>query len=197
MKNGRMEPLRRIESRALVLPQENIDTDQIIPARFLTTTRRADLGVGAFADWRLDGEGRPRTDCALNDPRAAGASILVAGHNFGCGSSREHAPWALHELGIRAVVSTGIADIFRANAGQNGIVPIVLPFEAHAELCSQPWCEVVVDIEACELSICPHPPIPFSLDAFTRHCLLEGIDPLDFLLSHTNAIHRFEATRTS
>lgn len=191
------EPLREIRSTTLVLPEENIDTDQIIPARFLTTTERKGLGRSAFIDWRRDSEGRPREDCALNDERASGCAVLVAGHNFGCGSSREHAPWALHDLGLRAVISSQIADIFRANAAKNGIVPIVVTTEALEELKANAWGPIEVSVETCTVQIPGRAPIPFDLDAFTRRLLLEGIDPLCLLLSHAPAIQRFEATHTS
>lgn len=196
MTKSTTDTVHAITSRALVLPEENIDTDQIIPARFLTTTQREGLGASAFADWRLDTSGEPRVDCALNDERAAGCSVLVAGHNFGCGSSREHAPWALHDLGIRAVVSTAIADIFRANAAKNDIVPIVVPRDFHAELCSRPWCDVVVDVASGVISIDGHEAC-FPLDEFTRRCFLEGVDQLGYLLGHAQAINDFETRRDS
>ena len=134
MTTAHTTPQHKIISSALILPEENIDTDQIIPARFLTTAESAGLGKYAFIDWRNEENGQPRTNCALHDERASSCSILIAGNNFGCGSSREHAPWALHDMGIRAVVSTQIADIFRANAAKNGIVAVVIPESAYRQL---------------------------------------------------------------
>ncbi|HET9985004.1 MAG TPA: 3-isopropylmalate dehydratase small subunit, partial [Longimicrobiales bacterium] len=147
-----MEPFRRFTSRAVALPVESIDTDQIIPARFLTTTGKDGLGEALFADWRYGPNGAPRPDFPLNRPDAAGAQILVAGDNFGCGSSREHAPWALLGWGFRAVVSTSFADIFRNNALGNGLLPIQVSREAHARilelLATRPDAELAVDLEA-------------------------------------------------
>src|SRR5205814_10107765 len=143
-----MEPLKTITSRTVVLPVENVDTDQIIPARFLKATSKAGLGSKAFADWRFDAEGKPKADFVLNRPEAAGAAVLVAGDNFGCGSSREHAPWALYDHGFRAVVSTTIADIFRNNALKNGLLPIVVDRATHQRLLASPGAEVTVSLEA-------------------------------------------------
>src|SRR5262245_24930448 len=143
-----MQPIRTIESRTLVLPFTNIDTDQIITARFLTTTTREGLGRQAFSDWRYDASGAPKADFILNRPEAAGCAILVAGRNFGCGSSREHAPWALLDYGFRAVVSTEIADIFRSNSLKNGLLPIVVDEQIHAWLLTHPGVSLKIDLQA-------------------------------------------------
>ncbi|BDG07443.1 3-isopropylmalate dehydratase small subunit [Anaeromyxobacter paludicola] len=190
-----MEPLRTIESRTVVMPQANIDTDQIIPARFLKVTDKQGLGKALFADWRYDGEGRPRLDFVLNRPEAEGARVLVAGDNFGCGSSREHAPWALVDAGFRAVVSTRIADIFRNNALKNGLVPIVVDAAAHARLLAAPGAAVRVDVEAQTLTLPDGAAVRFPLDAFSRYCLLNGVDELGFLLSQRPAIDAYERAR--
>lgn len=190
-----MKPLRTVTSPAVVLRDDNIDTDRIIPARFLTTTSSEGLGNVAFQDWRFDEAGDPRPEFAFNDPRAAGAQILVAGHNFGCGSSREHAAWALFDLGIRVVISTEIADIFRANAARNGILPIVIGGADHAKLQSKPFETMTVDLNACTITPADGPPISFSVDAFMRRCLLDGVDHLGFLLSHLDQIEAFDTAR--
>lgn len=190
-----MEKIIRFTSRTVVLPQADIDTDQIVPARFLTTTSREGMGDALFADWRYDGQGKPRADFVLNQPAAAGCSILVAGNNFGCGSSREHAPWALVDYGIRAVVSTGIADIFRNNALKNGLVPVIVDADTHAWLLANPGAEVTVDVEACQLVLPGGRKVGFPLDRFSRYCLLNGVDQLGYLLQQSEAIDRFEKTR--
>ena len=184
--------IHQIKSPALVLSEKNIDTDQIIPARFLTTTQRTGLGENGFADWRRDKNGELRTDCALNQSQAKECSILVAGHNFGCGSSREHAPWTLYDMGIRAVVSTQIADIFRANAAKNGIVPVVIPDAAHRRLIANPWCSVEIDLDSRCISFLDEREIPFPLDPFTRRCLMDGVDELGYLLQQHQAISEYE-----
>ena len=188
------EPFRTLTSGTLVLADANIDTDQIIPARFLTTTTRDGLGACAFYDWRYDADGRARVDCALNAIDVASHRILVAGDNFGCGSSREHAPWALLDYGLRAVVSTGISDIFRSNALKNGLVPVVVDAATHAELIAHPGREATVDLERCELRFGNHA-APFEIDSFGRACLLEGVDTLGYLLNRLPAIQAFEAPR--
>jgi 3-isopropylmalate/(R)-2-methylmalate dehydratase small subunit len=187
-----MEPTKLIVSTTISLPQTDIDTDQIIPARFLTTTVREGLGAHAFADWRYDADGAPRTDCVLNEPGIARHQVLVAGHNFGCGSSREHAPWALLDFGIRAVVSSGIADIFRANSLKNGLVPVIVDDQTNAWLLAHPGCSVEVDVEASQLRFDGRA-VDFPIDAFSRYCLLNGIDQLGFLLENEAAISAWEA----
>ncbi len=186
-----MEPIRRIVSRTVVLPQRDVDTDQIIPARYLKTTQRAGLGAALFADWRYDPDGRPRPDFPLNQPQAAGAQVLVAGANFGCGSSREHAPWALHDFGFRAVVSSSIADIFRSNALKNGLIPVVLDAAAHERLLASPGVQVTIDLETRTLAASGLT-APFPLDPFARHCLMNGVDELGFLLSQSGDIAAWE-----
>ena len=186
-----MEPIRRIVSRTLVLPQRDVDTDQIIPARYLKTTQRAGLGEALFADWRYDKDGTPRAEFPLNQPQARGAQVLVAGANFGCGSSREHAPWALHDFGFRAVVSSSIADIFRSNALKNGLLPVVVAADVHERLLASPGTQVSIDVETRTLTA-EGLTSSFPLDPFARHCLMNGVDELGFLLSQSSAIDAFE-----
>ena len=185
--------IREIRSRSVVMRQTNIDTDQIIPARFLSTTGRAGLGAFAFADWRERADGTPDPAFPFNDPANAGRSVLLAGRNFGCGSSREHAPWALADLGLQAVVSSEIADIFRGNALKNGIVPVVLDEAVVQALIARPDDELVIDIAARELRTPDGAAHPFPLDGFARTCLLEGVDQLGWLLARDPDIQRHEA----
>ncbi len=189
-----MDPFRTLTSRAVVLPRRDIDTDQIIPARFLKGTTRVGLGRCLFAGWRDDGTGTPVSEFPLNDPQARGARILVAGANFGCGSSREHAPWALVDHGFRAVISASIADIFRNNAVKNGLVPVVVDEEVHRTLLGMPFIEMTVDLEAQEVRA-PGVRAGFSIDPFARRCLLDGTDELGFLLAQTPAIAAYEQAR--
>lgn len=189
-----MEAVKVIRSRTVVLPDANVDTDQIIPARFLTTTSREGLGAHLFADRRYDAEGRPRSDFILNMPEAEGCQVLVAGHNFGCGSSREHAPWALIDFGIRAVISTGIADIFRTNALRNGLVAVVVNEAAHRLLTDDPGAEVAIDLSTCKVTLPDGTEAGFEIEPFARYCLLEGMDPLGYLLSRDADIRRYEET---
>jgi 3-isopropylmalate/(R)-2-methylmalate dehydratase small subunit len=181
-----------IRSRTIVLPADNIDTDQIIPARFLTTTTRSGLGRHLFTDWRYAPDGTPRPDFVLNRPEAAGCTILVAGRNFGCGSSREHAPWALVDFGIRAVVSTEIADIFRNNALKNGLLPVVVDEATSRWLIDHPSAEVTIDLESTTLGLPSGEPVSFPLEAFARYCLLNGVDELGFLLQRLPEIEAYE-----
>jgi 3-isopropylmalate/(R)-2-methylmalate dehydratase small subunit len=183
--------IRRIRSRTVVLARDNVDTDQIIPARFLVTTSREGLGAGLFAEWRLDGEGRPRPEFALNRREAAGARVLVTGRNFGCGSSREHAVWALQAHGFEAVVAVSFADIFRANALKNGLVPVAVDAATLARLVAAPGSEITIDLEATTL-VFGGRRAAFPLEPFARHCLLNGVDELDFLLSHEREIVAWE-----
>jgi 3-isopropylmalate/(R)-2-methylmalate dehydratase small subunit len=193
-----MEPFTTLTSRCILLPASNVDTDQIIPARFLKTVSRRGLGEHLFADWRLDQNGRPRADFPLNSPAAKGASILVAGDNFGCGSSREHAPWALLDFGFRAVISTSFADIFRNNAVKTGLLPIALPKLAHTilldALAQTPSAQVTIDLEMQTVTLPDGSSHKFPLDPFARHCLLNGVDELGFLLDQESAITDFEST---
>ena len=190
-----MKKITAVKSRTVVMPQADIDTDQIIPARFLTTTTRKGLGKALFADWRYDRDGKPKADFPLNRPEAAGCGILVAGNNFGCGSSREHAPWALLDFGIQAVISTEIADIFRGNSLKNGLVPVIVDKATHGWLVENPGAEVTVDVEARELRLPDGRAISFPIDGFARYCLLNGVDQLGYLLDQSNAISRYEQSR--
>jgi 3-isopropylmalate/(R)-2-methylmalate dehydratase small subunit len=190
-----MDKIRSLRSCTVVLPQADIDTDQIVPARFLTTTTRQGLGNALFADWRYDSKGTPKADFPLNRPQARGCAFLVAGDNFGCGSSREHAPWALLDFGIRAVISTGIADIFRNNSLKNGLVPVIVDAVTHQWLLSHPGVELSIDLETRELGLPDGRRVSFPLDGFSRYCLLNGVDQLGFLLQHQDAIAAFERDR--
>ncbi len=190
-----MEPVVRVHSKTVVIGSSNIDTDQIIPARFLTTTTKIGLGQQLFADWRYLPDGTPNPQFALNRPEAAGAQVLVAGRNFGCGSSREHAPWALLDYGFRAVISTEIADIFRGNSLKNGLLPIVVDEPVAQWLLEHPGAAVDIDVAAGRLTLPTGTSVTFPLEAFTRHCLLHGVDELGYLRSRCRDIERFEAAR--
>jgi 3-isopropylmalate/(R)-2-methylmalate dehydratase small subunit len=187
-----MPAVKTIRSRTVVLPTSNIDTDQIIPARFLTSTSRAGFGKHLFADWRYDAAGALKPDFALNRPEAQGASILVAGRNIGCGSSREHAAWALQDFGIAAVISTEFADIFRTNCLKNGLVPVLVDEKTHAWLLSHPQAEVSIDVEQSMLTLPDGTAVKFPLEGFARYCLLNGVDELGYLLSQNDAIAKYE-----
>ena len=193
-----MDPFTTLTSSCVVLPAENVDTDQIIPARFLKTINREGLGEHLFADWRVDERGEPRRDFPLNSPVAREASILVAGHNFGCGSSREHAPWALLDFGFRAIISTGFADIFRNNALKTGLLPVTLAQSAHASLLDQlsksPDSRVTIDLESLTATLPDGSSHKFPVDPFARHCLLNGVDELGFLLGEESAIAAYESS---
>ncbi|CAN5172940.1 3-isopropylmalate dehydratase small subunit [soil metagenome] len=188
-----MKPLDTIRSRTAVLAHENIDTDRIIPARFLTTTGSDGLGRFAFHDWRYRADGSLDPSFALNQPQAQGCEILITGHNFGCGSSREHAPWALLDCGFRAVLSSQIADIFRSNALRNGLLAVVLSKGEHAYLLKHPGIELAIDVAAGTIELPDGGRFGFELDAFARHCLLQGVDQLGFLQQHSAQIDAFEA----
>jgi 3-isopropylmalate/(R)-2-methylmalate dehydratase small subunit len=189
-------PVRLVESSYVVLDVPNIDTDQIIPARFLKVTDRAGLGDALFSDWRYDADGSPRPDFVLNRPEARGAEILVAGHNFGCGSSREHAPWALRGYGIRAVVSMRFADIFHSNALKNGLLPVTIPAEVHDLLVSWPANgsrpRLKIDVASQTLTLPDGTDVSFPLESFAKHCLLEGVDELGYLLNAAGEIAAYE-----
>ena len=186
-----MEPIKDICSRTVVLPNDDIDTDQIIPARFLTTTTKQGLGKNLFNDWRYGKDGRELPGFALNKPENRGARVLVGGNNFGCGSSREHAPWALLDFGIRAVVSTAIADIFRSNSLKNGLLPVIVDAKTHRWLLDNPGAEVRVDLETTTLEA-NGKRVTFPIDRFSRYCLMNGVDQLGFLLEQSDAITRYE-----
>jgi 3-isopropylmalate/(R)-2-methylmalate dehydratase small subunit len=189
-----MEPLQTIRSRTVVIPLANIDTDQIIPARFLTTTTKDGLGRQLFADWRYLPGGAPNPEFILNRPAAAGCEVLVAGRNFGCGSSREHAPWALADYGFRAVISTEVADIFRSNALKNGLLPVVVDESIAAWLIAHPGADVTIDLASSSLTLPTGQSVVFPIEAFARHCLLNGVDELGYLRSKLADIERYEAS---
>ncbi len=186
------DPITRLTSRTIVIAQENIDTDQIIPARFLTTTSREGLGEAAFYDWRYDGQGNRKPGSPLDKQNPATHQILVAGANFGCGSSREHAPWALMDYGFRAVISSDIADIFTSNALKNGLAAIEIDSDTHRLLMARPGESVTIDLEENRLVIGNHA-TTFTLEPFARQCLLDGTDSLGALMKHLSAIRAFEA----
>ncbi len=188
-----MDKITTIRSRTVVLPASNIDTDQIIPARFLTTTTRNGLGKQLFSDWRYTPDGSPKADFILNQPAAAGCQVLVAGRNLGCGSSREHAPWALLDYGFRAVISTEIADIFRNNSLKNGLLPIVVDAITSAWLIENPGSEVSIDLASTTLELPNGVNVKFPIDPFARYCLLNGVDELGFLLQQQERIAAYEA----
>lgn len=194
-----MRPFTNFESRVVPLAINNIDTDQIIPARFLKTTSKQGLDRQLFYDWRYDEQGRPKPEFILNQPRAKGAEILLAGDNFGCGSSREHAPWALTQFGFRAVISTSFADIFRNNALKNSLLPIVVPSGVHQALFraveKDPDAQVQVNLAAQTLTLPDRRVVEFPVDAFSKQCLLEGVDELGYILKQEPVIGAFEARR--
>ena len=188
-----MPAVTQIRSRTVVLPAANIDTDQIIPARFLTATSKAGFGKHLFADWRYDGDGNPKADFALNKPEAKGAAILVAGRNLGCGSSREHAPWALQDFGFAAVISTEFADIFRTNCLKNGLLPVLVDERTHAWLLANPNVELNIDVASTTLTLPDGTAVKFPLEGFAKYCLLNGVDELGFLLSKGDSIAAYES----
>jgi 3-isopropylmalate/(R)-2-methylmalate dehydratase small subunit len=187
-----MPAVTHIRSKTVVIPSSNIDTDQIIPARFLTSTSKAGFGKHLFADWRYDAAGNPKPDFVLNTPAAHGARILVAGRNLGCGSSREHAPWALQDYGFQAVVSTEFADIFRTNCLKNGLLPVLVDDQAHAWLITNPGVEIAIDVASTTLTLPDGTALKFPLEGFAKYCLLNGVDELGFLLSKNDAISAYE-----
>jgi 3-isopropylmalate/(R)-2-methylmalate dehydratase small subunit len=192
-----MQPMTRISGRTVVIASSDIDTDQIIPARFLTTTGKQGLGKQLFADWRYQADGSPKADFVLNRPEAHGADILVAGRNFGCGSSREHAPWALMDYGFRAVISTEIADIFRGNSLKNGLLPIVVDERTWQWLLQHPGAQVDINLESAQLTLPSGTAVSFPIEPFARHCLLNGLDELGYLRSKLDDIERFEASQAA
>jgi 3-isopropylmalate/(R)-2-methylmalate dehydratase small subunit len=191
-----MEPFVTLTSKLIPLPHENVDTDQIIPARFLKVTDKAGLGENLFCDWRYNEDGSPKPDFVLNRPEVQGRQVLLAGDNFGCGSSREHAPWALLGWGIRAVISTSFADIFRNNSLKNGLLPVVVDAKTHRELFSrvekEPAAEVTIDLAMQTLTLPDGHTVKFPIDNFSKTCLLEGIDQLGYLLKQSSHIEAYE-----
>lgn len=191
-----MDPFRKLSGRVVALPNENVDTDQIIPARNLRAVDKLGMDKHLFEDWRYNADGTPRPDFVLNQPRAQGAQILLAGDNFGCGSSREHAAWALTAFGFRAIISTSFADIFRSNSLKNGLLPIVVDKETHRDLFDLveeiPNVELTVDLAAQTLNLPGGRAVKFPIDPFARVCLLEGVDELGYILKHEDEITAFE-----
>lgn len=189
------EPFQTLTSCTVTLSQANIDTDQIIPARFLTTTTREGLGRAAFYDWRYEADGSEKPEAVLNRIDPAEHRILLAGRNFACGSSREHAPWALLDYGFRAVIATEIADIFTSNALKNGLLPIVVEQSVWDDLAAHPQQPVTIDLQAGEIRRGNAPPVPFRIESFARQCLLDGVDTLGWLQSNMPEIEAFERSR--
>ncbi|MFL5807071.1 MAG: 3-isopropylmalate dehydratase small subunit [Roseiflexaceae bacterium] len=193
-----MEPIKTFTAKIVALPVADIDTDQIIPARYLKTTDKAGLGDGLFSDWRYDADGNPKPDFVLNRPDVRDAQILVAGNNFGCGSSREHAPWALIGYGFKAVISTFFADIFKNNSLKNGLLPIQVDQESYYQLVSlfdeNPTTTVTVDLASQTITLPSGQKVSFPIDPFAKHCLLNGVDQLGFLRAEEPSIAAYEAT---
>ena len=190
-----MQAIKKIRSRTVVMPSVNIDTDQIIPGRFLTAVTKDGLGKQLFADWRYDAAGNPKPDFILNKPESKGCDILVAGRNLGCGSSREHAPWALQDYGFKAVISTEIADIFRNNSLKNGLVPVIVDEDTHKWLLANPGAEVEVDVENASLNLPNGKSVKFPIEPFPKYCIVNGVDELGFILSKEAQIAAYEARR--
>lgn len=196
-----MEPIKTFTTTLVALPNNDIDTDQIIPARYLKVTDKAGLGAACFSDWRYDADGAPKADFPLNQSQYQGAGVLVAGHNFGCGSSREHAPWALMGAGFQAVVSTYFADIFKNNALKNGLLPIIVDEETQQQLISlaqeDPTSAVTVDLEAQTLTLPDGRAVTFPIDGFAKYCLLNGVDQLGFLIGLESEVEKYEAAHSA
>lgn len=188
-----MENFTPFESKMVLIARDNVDTDQIIPARFLKTISKIGLGDQLFCDWRYDADGKPKADFVLNKPESKSRQVLLAGDNFGCGSSREHAPWALTQYGFRAVISTSFADIFKNNSLKNSLLPIVVPPDVHAELRKNPEQLVKVDLASQTLTLASGRKVEFPVDSFAKHCLIEGIDELGYIQQQAPAIAAFEA----
>lgn len=192
-----MEPIRTFTGKAVALPINDTDTDQIIPARYLKVTDKAGLGQALFSDWRYNADGSPKADFILNQPQHQGATVLIGGHNFGCGSSREHAPWALMGAGFKAVISTYFADIFRNNSLKNGLLPIIVDEETHRQLISlaeeDPETQVTIDLATQTVTLPDGRAVTFPIDGFSKHCLLNGVDQLGYLLSLEAETAEYEA----
>ena len=195
-----MEPITTFTATMAPLPINDIDTDQIIPARFLKVTDKNGLGMNAFTDWRYHEDGTPKPDFVLNNPAYDGASVLIAGHNFGCGSSREHAPWALQGAGLKAVISTYFADIFRNNSLKNGLLPIVVDDETHQQLISlaqeDPTAQITINLEAQTVTLPDGRSVNVPIDGFSKICLLQGVDQLGYLLGLDETVQQYEAQNT-
>jgi 3-isopropylmalate/(R)-2-methylmalate dehydratase small subunit len=192
-----MEPIRTFSGKVVALPINDIDTDQIIPARYLKVTDKNGLGAACFADWRYESDGTPKPDFPLNQPEHQGASVLVGGHNFGCGSSREHAPWALKGAGFQAVISTYFADIFKNNALKNGLLPVVVDKATHEQLISlaqeDATTQVTVNLAEQTVTLPDGRQVEFPIDGFSKHCLLNGVDQLGYVLGLDDAISAYES----
>jgi 3-isopropylmalate/(R)-2-methylmalate dehydratase small subunit len=192
-----MNPFTTLASHLAAIPTENIDTDQIIPARFLKTISKAGLGKNLFSDWRYEEDGRPKADFQLNQPEVQGANILLAGDNFGCGSSREHAPWALMDWGFQAIISTSFADIFRNNALKNGLLPVIVDEDTHRQLLSlveeDPATQISIDLEKQTLTLPDGRSVTFPIDNFSKTCMLDGVDQLGYLLKQAEHVMAYEA----
>ena len=192
-----MDPIKTFTGTMIALPINDIDTDQIIPARYLKVTDKNGLGAACFSDWRYEADGTPKPEFPLNQPQYKGAAVLVGGHNFGCGSSREHAPWALIGAGFQAVISTYFADIFRNNALKNGLLPIVVDEATHQQLISlaqeDPTAAVTVDLAAQSVTLPDGRTVPFPIDGFSKYCLLNGVDQLGYLLGMHHEAETYEA----
>jgi 3-isopropylmalate/(R)-2-methylmalate dehydratase small subunit len=191
-----MQAIQKFSSRTVVIDNSDIDTDQIIPARFLTTTSRDGLGKKLFHDWRFNSDGSKNPEFVLNQEQFTNHRIMVAGKNFGCGSSREHAPWALLDYGFQAVISTEIADIFRSNSLKNGLLPIVVNDDTHRWLIDNPGAEIEIDIEASTVTLPTGDVASYPIDGFARYCLLHGVDQLGFIQDHAAKITKFEESRS-
>ena len=193
-----MEPINNFTGSMVALPINDIDTDQIIPARYLKVTDKNGLGQACFSDWRYNADGSPKPDFILNQPAYKNAQVLIGGHNFGCGSSREHAPWALMGAGFKAVISTYFADIFKGNSLKNGLLPIIVDEQTHQQLISlaqeDPTAQVTVDLESQQVILPDGRAVTFPIDSFSRYCLLNGVDQLGFLLNLDGDIKGFEGS---
>ncbi len=196
-----MEPFSKVAGRVVALPLNDIDTDQIIPARYLKVTDKNGLGQACFSDWRYEADGTPKPDFPLNQPQYQGAQVLIAGHNFGCGSSREHAPWALIGAGFKAVISTYFADIFRNNALKNGLLPVVVDEQTQQQLISlaqeDPSTTVTVDLAAQQVRLPDGRSVSFPIEPFAKYCLLNGVDQLGFLMNLESDAVAYETTHAA
>lgn len=192
-----MEPIKQFTGKVAALPINDIDTDQIIPARFLKTTDKDGLGQNLFADWRYEADGTPRADFVLNQPQHQDVTVLVGGHNFGCGSSREHAPWALMGFGLKAVISTDFADIFRNNSLKNGLLPVIVDEQTHQQLISlaeeDPDTQVTIDLESQTVTLPDGRQVQFPIDGFSKYCLLNGVDQLGYLQGLEDEVVAYES----
>lgn len=194
-----MKPFTTLRSKIIPLPYRNVDTDQIIPARYLKVTDKNGLAEGLFYDWRYQNDGTPNPEFVLNQPEYQGAKILLAGDTFGCGSSREHAPWALTGWGIQAVISTSFGDIFRNNALKNGLLPVIVDEETHQSLfdltVEAPHAEIMIDLESLSVGMPGGQSVEFPIDPFARKCLLEGVDQLGYIQTFEDQISTYETER--